>query len=145
MALAAALEVSPIALLMPSTTHGDETTATAVGEVTAHRFWNWWLTGEMPLTGDAPSAVFGFISRSVPDWLLGTDYKLVEAGLSPRKEYSVRRPDKVLNRGDQQWRRLRYRTSVGGTRYMVPHTPAHTNEKAWLHHQTSRRSVRQHR
>ncbi|MCB0935578.1 MAG: helix-turn-helix transcriptional regulator [Mycobacterium sp.] len=97
MALAAALEVSPIALLMPSTTHGDETTATAVGEVTAHRFWNW-LTGEMPLTGDAPSAVFGFISRSVPDWLLGTDYKLVEAGLSPRKEYSVRRPDKVLNR-----------------------------------------------
>ncbi len=97
MALAAALEVSPSALLMPSTADGDEAVATAVGEVAARRLWNW-LTGEMPLAGDTPSAVFGFISRSVPDWLLGTDYHLVETGLPPDKSYSVRRLDKVLDR-----------------------------------------------
>jgi transcriptional regulator with XRE-family HTH domain len=98
MALAAALEVSPSALLMPSTTAGDETVATAVGDVAARRLWNW-LTGEMPLAGETPSGVFGFISRSVPDWLLGTDYHLVETGLPPDKTYSVRRKDKVLGRG----------------------------------------------
>ena len=98
MALAAALEVSPITLLMPPTADADETAATAVGAVTALRLWQW-LAAEMPLAGDTPSDVFGFILRSVPDWLLGTEYELIESGLSPNRTYSVRRREQLRELG----------------------------------------------
>jgi transcriptional regulator with XRE-family HTH domain len=95
MAFAAALGVSPITLLMPPTDDADETTDTTVGEVTGRRLWRW-LTAETPLSGDTASEVFAFIARSVPDWALGTDYQLVESGLSPNRTYSVRRREQQL-------------------------------------------------
>src|ERR1700756_1854911 len=88
-ALAAALGVSPVTLLMPLPNDADETTDATVGEVTARRLWRW-LTAETPLTADTASEVFAFIARSVPDWALGTDYQLVESGLSPNRKYSGR-------------------------------------------------------
>ena len=97
-ALAAALEVSPITLLMPSTADADEIAATAVGAVTALRLWQW-LAAEMPLAGDTPSDVFGFILRSVPNWLLGTEYELIESGASPNRTYSVRRREQLRELG----------------------------------------------
>lgn len=95
MALAAALGVSPITLLMPPVADTDETTETTVGTVNAIRLWRW-LTAEAPLTGDTASEVFAFIARSVPDGLLGTEYQLVESGLTPNRTYSVRRRDQQI-------------------------------------------------
>ena len=89
-ALAVALDVSPITLLMPSTSDDDGIVAMSAGTATAHQFWGW-LAAETPLTGDAPSDVFGFILRSVPAWLLGTEIDLVESGLAPNQAFSVRR------------------------------------------------------
>ena len=89
-ALAVALDVSPITLLMPSTSDADGIVAMSAGTATAHQFWGW-LAAETPLTGDAPSDVFGFILRSVPAWLLGTEIDLVESGLAPNQAFSVRR------------------------------------------------------
>lgn len=90
MALAAAFEVSPTTLLMPSTDDGDQSATTTVGTVTASRLWKW-LTGEMPLAGDTTSDGFGFILRSVPSWLVGTEIDLIQTGLSPNQKYSIRR------------------------------------------------------
>lgn len=95
MALAVALDVSPLTLLMPPTNSADDAIITATGTVTAGRLWRW-LAAEAPLTGGTPSEVFGFIWRSVPNWLLGTEYNLVESGLSPNRTYSVRRPERQL-------------------------------------------------
>ncbi|WP_253861457.1 helix-turn-helix domain-containing protein [Mycobacterium asiaticum] len=94
-ALAAALGVSPATLLMPLTDNADETTDATVGEVTARRLWRW-LTAETPLVADTASEVFAFVARSVPDWALGTDYQLVESGLSHSRKYSVRRSEQQL-------------------------------------------------
>jgi transcriptional regulator with XRE-family HTH domain len=99
MALAAALEVSPITLLMPPTADADESVDSVVGMLTARRLWRW-LTAEMPLTGDTPSDVFGFIWRSVPKWLLGNEIQLVEAGLPPNRTYSVRKREQSLEGED---------------------------------------------
>jgi transcriptional regulator with XRE-family HTH domain len=104
MALAAALGVSPVVLLMPPTNDADETTDTTVGEVSGLRLWRW-LTAEQPLSGDTASEVFAFIARSVPNWALGTQYQLVESGLSPNRTYSVRRreqqvPESEADRGN---------------------------------------------
>lgn len=90
MALAVALDVSPITLLMPPITDVDDAVDTVVGTVIAHQLWRW-LAAETPLTGDSPSEVFGFISRSVPTWLVGTEIDLVESGLPPNRTFSVRR------------------------------------------------------
>jgi transcriptional regulator with XRE-family HTH domain len=98
MALAAALGVSPIALLMPPTAYPDKTANTTVGAVTAHRLWQW-LTAETPLTGDTPSEVFGFIVRSVPPWLLGTEIDLIESGVTPERTYAVRRREQLRELG----------------------------------------------
>jgi transcriptional regulator with XRE-family HTH domain len=94
-ALAAALGVSPATLLMPLTNNADEMTDATVGEVTARRLWRW-LTAETPLAADTASEVFAFVARSVPDWALGTDYQLVESGVSPSRKYSVRRSEQQL-------------------------------------------------
>ena len=93
-ALAIALDVSPITLLMPPTTDADDAVAMVVGTVTARQLWRW-LAAETPLIGDAPSDVFGFIWRSVPVWLLGTEYDLIESGLPPNRTYSVRRREQL--------------------------------------------------
>ncbi len=90
MALAVALDVSPITLLMPPTADADETTATAVGPVTALRLWQW-LAAEMPLAGDTRRDVADFIVRSGPDWQLSIEYDLIESGAAPNWTYSVRR------------------------------------------------------
>lgn len=95
LALAAALDVSPITLLMPSTNHADQTAESTVGTVSASRLWQW-LTGEKPLAGDTPSDVFGFIWRAVPNWLVSTEIDLVESGLTPNRTYSVRRREQEL-------------------------------------------------
>lgn len=89
-ALAFALDVSPITLLMPSTTDADGVVAMSAGTATAQQFWRW-LAAETPLTGDAPSDVFGFIWRSVPSGPLGTQIRLVESGVAPNQTFSVRR------------------------------------------------------
>jgi len=104
MVIAAALGVSPITLLIPATTGPDEEIRTTAGAVAAGRLWRW-LIAETPLTGDTASEVFAFIARSVPDFALGTDYQLVESGLSPNQKFSLRRPERQLpeseaDRGD---------------------------------------------
>jgi hypothetical protein len=99
-ALAVALDVSPITLLMPSTTDADGIVAMSAGTATAHQFWRW-LAAETPLTGDTASEVFGFIWRSVPNWLLGTEYNLVESGLAPNRTQSVRRRERQLRALEQ--------------------------------------------
>ena len=71
----------------------------AVGTVTARQLWRW-LAAESPLTGDTPSDVFGFIWRSVPIWLLGTEYDLIESGLAPNRTYSVRRREQLRELGE---------------------------------------------
>lgn len=98
MALAVVLDVSPITLLMPPTTDADETTATAVGPVIALRLWQW-LAAEMPLAGDTRRDVFGFISQSVPDWLLGLGVDLIESGTAPNWTYSVHRREQLRELG----------------------------------------------
>lgn len=95
MALAAALEVSPITLLMPpTTTDADNADISVTGAVSALRLWQW-LVAEMPLTGDTPTEVFGFIARSVPGWRLGTEYDLIESGLPPNRTYLLRRHEQL--------------------------------------------------
>jgi transcriptional regulator with XRE-family HTH domain len=100
MALAVALDVSPITLLMPPTTDADDAVALVVGNVTARQLWRW-LTAETPLTGDTASDVFGFIWRSVPAWLLGTDIDLIENGLPPNQTFSVRRREQLRELGQE--------------------------------------------
>ncbi len=53
--------------------------------ITAERFWLW-LIANMPLTGDTHAEVYGFISRSVPNRLLGA-YDLVEIGTKPNRNF----------------------------------------------------------
>ena len=94
-AIAAALEVSPITLLMPQAADANEAAATSVGTVTAGKLWRW-LAAETPLFGDTPSDALGFMLRSVPDWLVGTDYNLVESGLAPNRIISMRRREQII-------------------------------------------------
>ena len=97
-ALAVALDVSPITLLMSPSTDADAAVATAVETVTAEQFWRW-LAAETPLTSDTPSDVFGFIWRSVPAWLIGTEVDLIESGLPPNRSYFMRRREQLRQLG----------------------------------------------
>lgn len=69
-ALALALGVSPITLLMPESTSGDdEVQATGIeGYVTARRLWTW-LLAAMPLAGGYRE-LLDFVGKSVPTWQL---------------------------------------------------------------------------
>jgi hypothetical protein len=66
--------------------------------MTALRLWQW-LAAEMPLAGDTASDVFGFISGSVPGWLLGTEVDLIESGVLPNRTYWVRRREQLRELG----------------------------------------------
>ena len=72
---------------MPSSDTSDEwVKATGIdGSVEARRLWRW-LMGEYPLTGDTAQAVFGFVLRSIPQWLFGDQVDLVESGVEPNIE-----------------------------------------------------------
>jgi hypothetical protein len=85
---------------MSPSTDADADVATAVGTVTAEQFWRW-LAAETPLTGDTPADVFGFIWRSVPSWLIGTEVDLIESGLPPSRTYSVRRREQLRELGQE--------------------------------------------
>lgn len=92
MALAVALDVSPITLLMPSTESADDLVqATGVQDgLPARRLWDWLAAAEPP-TGDTAETVFGFLFRSIPRWLFGDKVDLVVSGVGPNITRSVRR------------------------------------------------------
>jgi transcriptional regulator with XRE-family HTH domain len=98
LALALALEVSPVTLLMPRKDSGDDSVSvTGLDESTdARRLWRW-LTAEHPLIGDAADAVIGFLYRSTPGWHLGEQFDVEESGLEP---YATTRYVR-RNRGDE--------------------------------------------
>lgn len=98
-ALALALDVSPIALLMPLTVEADDVVSLETNRVTARQLWRW-LTADMPLTGDTASDVFGFIWQSVPAWLLGTEIDLIESGLSPNQTFLMHRREQQRELGN---------------------------------------------
>lgn len=69
LAIAAALDVSPVALLMPDTVNGsDEVTATGVGTTTARELWRW-LTADSMGRPNAPRIHPDFDSINVDAWL----------------------------------------------------------------------------
>jgi len=90
--IALALGVSPVSLLMPTTdSPEDAVSVTGVeGTVNARRLWRW-LVAEQPLIEGAADAVFGFLYRAIPGWLLGDRVDLVESGLEPNVKRFVRR------------------------------------------------------
>lgn len=64
MALAVALDVSPITLLMPAGVESDTAvTASGTGEVSAETLWNW-CNASYPLRGP----VLAFYGRALPAW-----------------------------------------------------------------------------
>jgi transcriptional regulator with XRE-family HTH domain len=91
-ALAVALDASPIILLMPNSETGDESVALtgADGGVETRRLWHW-LVAEYPLTGDTAEVVASFLFRSIPRWLIGDRFDVVEEGVGPNRTRIVRR------------------------------------------------------
>lgn len=64
LAIAAALDVSPLALLLPSQVHPDEVVHVGGTSLEAHTLWKWAI-GQHPIT-DLDSR--GFQARSLPWW-----------------------------------------------------------------------------
>lgn len=68
-ALAAALDVSPMTLLMPHVDDADEQLAYAgIDQLTARELWRW-LSGGIPLPPYPPSPI-PFLVRALPPWKL---------------------------------------------------------------------------
>jgi transcriptional regulator with XRE-family HTH domain len=82
-ALALALEVSPITLLIPKTNAESAPVAVTgvAGYIDAKRLWDW-LIARRPLTADTADAVLEFLSRAIPVWEL-EKYTITESGLEP--------------------------------------------------------------
>ncbi|CCC43388.1 helix-turn-helix domain-containing protein [Mycobacterium canetti] len=107
--LALALDVSPSTLLMAKSKTGDDSVAVTGADsgVEARRLWRW-LVAKRPLIGDPDgAAVFEFLTRAVPGWLLGgaedDRYDLVESGVEPYLTRSVRTygsEEKIRERAD---------------------------------------------
>jgi hypothetical protein len=43
------------------------------------------------MSGGSALEVFNFVSRSIPAWLIGTEYALAESGTTPNRTYSLLR------------------------------------------------------
>lgn len=80
-ALAVALDVSPISLLMPRSETGDDLVeVTGVkGRMGARRFWRW-LQGSAQLSDGKYDEFLTFVARTLPPWR-HREVTLVEAGL----------------------------------------------------------------
>jgi transcriptional regulator with XRE-family HTH domain len=84
-ALAIALNVSPLALLMPAPDRSWEASAVTGATTSAERLWRW-ATGETPLHGQDQR---GFQARSLPWWLrveLEVPDPALQAAMTPARD-----------------------------------------------------------
>jgi transcriptional regulator with XRE-family HTH domain len=91
-AIALALDISPITLIMPKTDATyDAVAITGVDrDVEARSLWNWLVAAD-PLTADTADAKLEFLLRALPVWEL-EKYTVTEHGLEPHVTTTIGKP-----------------------------------------------------